>query len=305
MDIFDIYILGCGSAIPSCRHNPACQVVDIHSWLYMIDCGEGSQIQFRKAGLSFARLRGIFISHLHGDHCFGLMGLLSTLSLQKRTAPIEIYGPQGIVDYFVPQLKFYSGAITFPVNLHVVPTEESVCILEEKSFKVTTIPLRHRVPCCGYRFDEAQPLPHILPDMIDFYKIPHYAIRDIKEGADWITAEGEVIPHMRLVRPARSPRSYAYCSDTGFCPENAPLLRNLSLLYHEATYATTEEEHAHQVGHSTASEAGRMAKLAEAKQLLLGHFSTRYDDDKLLLNEARQVFPEAILANEGMHIALK
>ena len=305
MDTFDLHILGCGSAKPMLRHYPAAQILNIHGKLYMIDCGEGTQRQLHKAHLSFSRIKAIFITHLHGDHCFGLMGLLSTMSLEKRTDPIHVFGPKDVVTYFEPQLKFYAGAIQFPVMLHAVPTTESACIFEDRSFRVTTIPLKHRVECCGYRFDETTPLPHIRRDMIDFYQIPHYAINDIKEGADWHTADGEVIAHERLTYPASAPRAYAYCSDTAFCPQNAPLLQNLTLLYHEATYANSEEEHAHQVGHSTAAEAAQMAVLTKPKQLLIGHFSSRYKDDTLLLEEARQVFSETILADEGLCLSLE
>lgn len=304
MESFTLRILGCGSAKPTRRHRPACQIVDIHGHLCMIDCGEGSQLQMCRYGISTSRLRHIFISHLHGDHCFGLMGLLCTMSLEKRLAPIDIYGPQGLADYFKPQLAFYAGALTFPINLHVVSTTEPQEVVVEKGYRVTSFPLRHRVDCVGYRIDEAQPLPHILPDMIKCFEVPHYAIRAIKEGADWTTPDGRIIPHERFVRPARQPRAYAYCSDTASKPDNAPLLQNLTLLYHEATYAEEHAGHAHEVGHSTAREAAEIATLCKPKQLLIGHFSSRYNDEDQLLKEAVAVFPETILAHEGMTIEL-
>lgn len=297
---FEVHVLGCGSALPTLRHNPSSLVVNLREKLFMVDCGEGTQLQMRRSRLRFGRMNAIFVTHLHGDHCFGLMGVISTFSLQGRTAPLHIFGPADLETYLRPQLNFYARGIGFEVQVHTVDTRRSEVVYEDHSVRVTTVPLYHRLPCCGYRFDEQPLLPHIRRDMIDFYHIPYYAINSIKQGADWETADGEVVENKRLVLPAERARSFAYCSDTVYDKRVADAVSGVDLLYHEATFAESDAARAKEVMHSTARQAARVAEQAGARRLLIGHFSARYEDEKQLLHEASEVFPQTILAHEGL-----
>lgn len=304
MEKFEVHILGCGSALPTQRHNPASQVVGLNDNLYMIDCGEGTQLQYRRAHLSFARLNHIFISHLHGDHCFGLIGLISTLSLLGRTAPLHIYAPADLERVMRSQLDFFCQKNHFEVFFHAFSSSCSEQIFENKSLTVTTIPLRHRLPCCGFVFREKEKLPHVRRDMLDYLKIPVCEINNIKLGADWKNEDGTIIPNSRLVFPATAPRSYAYCSDTVYMPENAELLQGVTTLYHEATFAESEKVRAAETFHSTAGQAALMAKAAGVSRLVLGHFSSRYEDETQLLSEAQAIFPNTCLSKEGLRFSV-
>ena len=206
MEKFELHILGSGSALPTTRHFPTSQVVNLRDKLFMIDCGEGAQLQFRKSRLKFSRLNRIFISHLHGDHCFGLLGLISTLNLLGRTADLHIHSPKGLEELLTPMLAFFNHQMTYKIFFHAFETKEAALIYEDRSLTVTTIPLRHRMPCCGFLFAEKPRPNHILRDMIDFYQVPVYELNRIKNGADYVTPEGEVIPNARLTRPSAAPR---------------------------------------------------------------------------------------------------
>lgn len=305
METFRLHILGCSSATPTPRHLPACQVLNVREKLFMIDCGEGAQLQLRRCGLNFTRVTAIFLSHMHGDHVFGLPGLISTFSLLGRTQSLHIYSPEDLEPVFRPWLEFFSPGLEFEVVFHRVDPHTPTVIYDDRSVCVTTIPLSHRIPCCGYRFDEKPTLPHIRRDMIDYLGIPLYAIKSIKEGADWTDSEGKVWSHQQLTTPGASPRSYAYCSDTQYLPSLASLVKNVSLLYHEATFASSEKLRARQTFHSLAAEAAQVALDAQARQLLIGHFSARYNDETILLKEAQAVFPNTILAEEGLTLDIK
>lgn len=298
MEKFELYILGCGSALPTTRHFPTSQVLNVRDKLYMIDCGEGAQLQFRKSRLKFSRLNHIFISHLHGDHCFGLWGLISTLNLLGRTAELHIYSPRGLEALLLPTLAFFNRQMTYRVLFHEFDTDKPALIYEDRSLTVTTIPLRHRIPCCGFLFAEKQGLNHIVREMVDFYKVPLFEMNRIKNGADYVTPEGEVVPNRLLTRPADPPRRYAYCSDTICLPGLAAQLRGVDLLFHEATFASDNLGRAKETYHTTAVQAAELARSAEVKKLLIGHFSARYEDESVLLEEAREIFPETLLASE-------
>lgn len=302
METFRLHILGCSSAMPTVRHNPACQVLNVRDKLFMIDCGEGAQLQLRRMGLKFSRIHAIFLSHLHGDHVFGLPGLISTFSMLGRTQSLHIYAPDDLERIMRPWLDFFSPGLEFDVVFHRVDPKTESTIYEDRSVRVTTLPLSHRIPCCGYRFDEAPLLPHIRRDMIDFLQIPTYAIQSIKEGAGWTDSEGREWSHSALTLPAAPTRSYAYCSDTQYRTDLAERVQGVDLLYHEATFDSTAKVRARQTCHSLASEAARVAKDAHAKRLLIGHFSARYENEDSILREAREIFPETILANEGLTI---
>lgn len=298
MEKFEVTVLGCGSALPTLRHYPSSQMVNIREKLFMVDCGEGAQLQLRRSRLRFNKLQAVFISHLHGDHCFGLIGMLSTFALLGRTADLHIYAYKELEPFLTSQMDYFCKGCSYKVVFHAVDTTKFQAVYDDRSVTVYSIPLRHRVPCCGYLFEEKPTLPHIKRDMLDFYCIPTYAINNIKAGQDWTTADGEVIPNSRLTYPSDAPRKYAYCSDTLYFPEISEFVKGVDLLYHEATYASEYEDKAIQRFHSTARQAAMVARDAKAKKLMLGHYSARYENEKPLLLEAQEVFPNTILAEE-------
>ena len=301
MEKFELHILGCGSALPTTRHFATSQVVNLRDKLFMIDCGEGAQMQLRKSRLKFSRLNHIFISHLHGDHCFGLMGLISTFGLLGRTAELHIHSPKGLEELLAPMLNFFCHTLAYKVIFHEFDTRQASVIYEDRSMTVTTIPLQHRIPCCGFLFAEKARPNHIIRDMIDFYKVPVYELNRIKNGADYITPEGEVIANARLTRPSDPPRRYAYCSDTIFRREIAEQISGVDLLFHEATFAESELARAKETYHTTAAQAGRIAVEAGVRRLVI---SARYEDENVLLKEASAIFPDTILAKENLCISL-
>ena len=305
MEKFELHILGCGSALPTTRHFATSQVVNLRDKLFMIDCGEGAQMQLRKSRLKFSRLNHIFISHLHGDHCFGLMGLISTFGLLGRTAELHIHSPKGLEELLTPMLNFFCHTLAYKVIFHEFDTRQTSVVYEDRSMTVTTIPLQHRIPCCGFLFAEKARPNHIIRDMVDFYKVPVYELNRIKNGSDYVTPEGEVIANTRLTRPSDPPRKYAYCSDTIFRPEIVEQLSGVDLLFHEATFAESELARAKETYHTTAAQAARIALEAGVRQLVIGHFSARYEDESILLKEASAVFPNTILAKENLCISLK
>ena len=299
MEPFRVHILGCGSALPTLHHNASSQVVEIRGKFFMVDCGEGTQMQLRRTHIHFAKINAVFISHLHGDHCFGLLGLLSTFGMLGRTAKLKVYAPADYEVLFKQQVEFFMTGMEYKVEFVPVDTGKSQIVYEDRSVMVETIPLQHRVPCCGYLFREKPTLPHIRRDMIDYYGISTSQINNIKNGADWVNEEGEVIPNARLVEPADVPRCYAYCSDTRYMPELYKKVKGVTMLYHESTYTTENEDRAKLYYHSTARQAAIVAKKAGVGKLLLGHYSARYNDEAVLLEEAQAVFPKSYLSNEG------
>lgn len=302
MNKFDVTILGCGCAIPTNDHLPSAQLVDIRGKLFLVDCAEGTQLQLRRNHVSMLNLSAVFISHLHGDHCYGLMGLLSTFSLLDRTKPFHIYAHPELERILKPQLDFYCHDLPYEIHFHAIDTTAEAVIYEDRSVEIRTLPLQHSVPCCGFLFTEKPGLRHIRRDMIDFYHIPYYDINSIKEGADWVTAEGEVIPNERLTTPADPVRSYAYCSDTAYDERLAERVLGVTLLYHESTYCEDLQAKAQKYKHSTAAQAARIALLAGAQRLLIGHYSKCYADDNVFLEEAQRIFPNTILAKENLQL---
>ena len=295
---FRVHILGCGSALPTLQHFPSCQVVECRGKYFMVDCGEGAQLQLRKSHVAFGKIQAIFISHIHGDHCFGLIGMISTFGLLGRTAPLHVYAPAELFPILDQQIQIFCHDLGYDVVNHAVDTTLNTEIYSDNSLTVTTLPLHHRQPCCGFLFKEKPSLPHIKRDMIDFLNIPVSQINNIKNGASWTTPDGDFYPNERLVTPSLPPRSYAYCSDTRFKPQLAEIMRDVDLLYHEATYASDMQDNAVKYCHSTAEEAALTARDAHARKLVIGHFSSRYTDEKILLNEAKRHFPNTILAKE-------
>lgn len=304
MEKFELHILGCGSALPTTRHFPTSQIVNVRDKLFMIDCGEGAQLQFRKSHLKFSRLNHIFISHLHGDHCFGLLGLISTLNLLGRTAELHIHSPKGLETLLTPMLDFFNRQMTYKVLFHEFDTKEPMQIYEDRSLTVTTIPLRHRMPCCGFLFAEKRRPNHIIREMVDFYQVPVYELNRIKNGADYVTPEGKTVSNNLLTRSSAPSRSYAYCSDTIYLPSIVEQIKGVDLLFHEATFANEDAPRAKETFHTTAAQAAEIARRAEVKKLLIGHFSARYEDENVLLQEASAIFPDTQLAKETLCVSV-
>ena len=304
MEKFELTILGCGSALPTTRHFATSQVLNVREKLYMIDCGEGSQLQMRRSHLKFSHLNHVFISHLHGDHCFGLIGLISTFGLLGRTAPLHVHAPENFGSMLQSMLDFFCKGLDFNIEFHPVDTTRHALVHEDRSVMVYSIPLRHRIACCGYLFKEKELLPHIRRDMIDFYHIPVCEINNIKNGKDWVTEDGQVIPCSRLTTPAAPARSYAYCSDTCYLPGLSSLVGGVDLLFHEATFLHEDLQRAQETFHTTALQAATLARDSHVKALCIGHFSARYEDEAVLLDEARSVFAHTILAKENLNIKI-
>lgn len=275
-------------------------MVELRGKLFMIDCGEGTQMQLRRSHIHFSKLSAVFITHLHGDHCFGLIGMISTFGLLGRTAKLDVYAPVALEKMLQEQMRLFCNGLEYEVVFHAVDTTCQQVVYEDRSLTVETIPLEHRVPCCGYLFREKETQPHIKRDMIDFYRIPVSQIQNIKAGADWTTEEGEVIPNSCLVEPADQSRSYAYCSDTRYIPTLHERIQGVTVLYHESTYAEDKIQSAEKYFHSTARQAAMVARDARVGRLLLGHYSSRYLDENVLLEEAREVFENSFLCDEQM-----
>lgn len=305
MEPFKVHILGCGSALPTLKHFSSSQVVELRNKLFMVDCGEGTQIQLRKTRLRFTKVGCVFISHLHGDHCFGLIGLISTFGMLGRATPLHVYAPKELEPMLHAQMEMFCHGLEFEVAFHAVDTTKNQVIYDDKSLTVETIPLLHRVPCCGFLFREKPGRRHILRDMIDCYEIPVSQIDNIKNGMDWTAPDGRIIPNSRLTADPNPSRSYAYCSDTRYIPSLHKLVEGVNLLYHESTYGKACAERARLYYHSTAEQAAMVARDAHVGQLLLGHFSARYDDEDQILNEAKALFPDAYLACEGKSFDVK
>lgn len=296
---FNINILGCGSALPTTRHQATSQIVDLRDKLYMIDCGEGTQVQMRRMRVRFGRLAHIFISHLHGDHCFGLPGLISTLGMLGRTGELVVHGPKEVETYLRPVMDLFCRGMEFEVRFNPVDTRSHSLVMEDRSLSVYSIPLKHRIPTCGYLFAEKPKEAHIIREMTDFYQVPVRCMKDIKQGQDYVTPEGEVVPNSRLTRPAAPPKRYAFCSDTAYNRSIIPIIEGADLLYHEATFAECDLARAKETFHSTARQAAEIARDAHVKRLVIGHYSARYEDLSELHREAEAVFPGTILGNEG------
>lgn len=298
MNKFELTVLGCGSALPTMQHAPTSQVLNVREKLFMIDCGEGTQLQFRKARLRFNRLNQIFISHLHGDHCFGLIGLISTLGLLGRTGDLTIHAVPELEKVLRPQLAFFCRDLSFQVIIKPFDHTKHTIIYQDRSLTVSTIPLDHRMPCAGFLFEEAKNDLHLNGDMIKFYNIPIKELASIKKGADYIMEDGIIVPNNRLTKAATASRKYAFCSDTAYKEDIIPIIKNVDLLYHEATFLEEDKARAKETRHSTAAQAAQIALKADVKKLMIGHYSSRYSNDALFLEEAVKIFPHTILANE-------
>lgn len=305
MSDFRVFYLGVGSATPSLRHQPSCQVIDFRSRLFMVDCGEGAQIGMRRMKLKFSRLEHVFISHLHGDHFFGLPGLLSTMALHEVGGSLTVHFPAEGVDWLIDTMDRFCKYRSFDINIEPIPSEGGL-IFEDNSLTVEAIPLNHRIPCTGFVFREKPRLRSLKKDMVEWLDIPIKLRHGIKEGNDYITDDGRVFKNEQLTIDPAPAKSYAYCSDTRFEPKIASYIGTTDVLYHESTYLEQDRQKADERFHSTAADAVRMAALVKAKVLVLGHYSKSYPETQGHLDEANEVAQELcpelkiICADEGL-----
>lgn len=302
MEKFQVTILGCGSATPSPKHYTSSQVVEVRGKLFMVDCGEGTQIQLRRSRVAFARINHIFISHLHGDHCFGLLGMISSFGLLGRTSPLYIHAPQELENMLGREMDFYCRDLEYKVVFQGFDPGTTGTVYQDRSITVTAFPLKHRVPCAGFLFRENPTADHLNRSAADYYGVPQWDFNRIKEGGDFTLPDGTVIPHERLTTPSGPVRSYAYCCDTAYNPYMLPIIKEANVIYHDSTYAEQDKDRANKHFHSTAADAARIALQANAGSLVLGHFSARYPDETILLDEAKQIFSNTILAKENLTI---
>jgi ribonuclease Z len=296
---FELTILGSNSALPTSDRYPTAQVLNLPGRLFLIDCGEGTQIQLRRNKINFSKIKHIFISHLHGDHYYGLIGLISTLNLLGLKTDIHIYAPSEIKNLLQPQLDFIKGGMMVNLVFHPLNFKKPQQIYADKRVEVISFPVKHSISTCGFLFRELPKQANIKKEMIGFYNIPIARIKEIKNGADFVTPEGEVIPNEKLTNPPLKPGSYAFCTDTAFHEPIIEVIKDVDLLYHEATFLEAMRDFAEKTLHSTTIDAANMAKLANAKKLLIGHFSARYNDIKLFEKEARTVFENTEAVKEG------
>ncbi len=294
-----ITILGCYSATPRTITNPTSQVVELSNQMFLVDCGEGTQVQIRRKKIKFSRIQRVFISHLHGDHFFGLIGLISTFSLLNRQDELHIYGPKGIKNVILLQIKLSQSYTSYPLYFHELESTESELIFENEKVEVYTIPLKHRVYTNGYLFKEKNKKRKLNIAAVEEYGIDIAYYQKIKNGGDIILENGEVISNEKLTLPSDEPQSYAFCSDTQYLESIVPIIKNVDVLYHESTFLEQDQSKTVHTMHSTAKEAATIALKANAKHLILGHYSTRYKDLQPFKDEAETIFPSVFLAEDG------
>jgi ribonuclease Z len=301
---FNITILGSGAAIPTIERNPSAQLIEFHDRLILVDCGEGTQVQLKKFGNKPQRINHIFISHLHGDHYFGLIGLLTSLHLLGRQKEMHIYSIPALKEIIDLQLLHSNTSLIYSIIFHSIDPYESREIMDDEQLSVTTIPLNHRVPTCGFLFREKPLKRKISKDFAGNHRIPYEIFEKIRLGEDYVDEDGIVYKNKDITVDPPKSRSYAYCTDTAYNEDVIPIIEGVDLLYHEATFMQDKVENAHEKFHSTALEAATIALKANVRQLMLGHYSARYKDTDSLLNEAKQVFPNTILAEDGRTIEI-
>ncbi len=299
MQNFELTILGCSSATPTSKRNPTAQLLNIAERFFLIDCGESTQIQLRRFKLKFQRINHIFISHLHGDHYLGLMGLLASMHLLGRTTELHLYCPEELKEIIDIQHKHSQSYLNYKIIYHFHKYINDDILFEDDKVIVKSIVLNHRVPCCGFVFVEKPLMANISGEAIKEYNIPSEKILEIKKGADLILDDGRVVPNSKMITAKPHPRSFAYCSDTCYDESLVPFIKGVDLLYHEATFMNDKADRAKETFHSTTSQAATIAKKAEVKQLMIGHYSARYKKLEPMLAEAKEVFENTILAIEG------
>lgn len=292
-------ILGCYAATPRSFTNPSSQVLEINNHLFLIDCGEGTQVQLRRNKIKFSRIKHVFISHLHGDHCYGLVGLISTFRLLNRESELHVYGPKGIKEIITLQLKLSNSWTNYPLYFHELTSKEPQMLLEDERVSVETIPLDHRIYTNGFLFKEKPGDRKLLVHKAREYNIDVSLFNSLKKGKDVTSETGELIPNKLVTANPVPPKSYAYCSDTAFYPQILSQIKGTTILYHESTFLEDRANLAAPTKHSTAKQAATIAKEAHVEKLILGHYSTRYSDLNLFKEEATEIFPDVELADDG------
>lgn len=293
---FSVTILGFNSAIPKLNSHPTAQLINVNERYILIDCGEGTQVQLRKAKIKFSKINHIFISHLHGDHIFGLIGFLSSLQLLGKKTPMHIFGPEGIQDFIENQFKHTQAFSSFELIFYELNNTDSRLVFEDNKVEVYTIPLDHRIYCNGYLVKEKPKLKKLNIEAVQQYpEIERCDYYKLKKGFDFVRENNEIIPNEILTLHAAKPKSYAFCSDTRYNENVIPIIKEVDLLYHEATFLDELHPLAIKTGHSTAKEAALIAHKAQVKKLIIGHFSNRYPDPSVLVEEARSIFSETYL----------
>lgn len=295
----NLTILGCYAATPRTFSNPTSQVLEIRERIFLIDCAEGTQVALRKNKIKFGKINHIFISHLHGDHFYGLIGLISSFSLLNRTTDLHIYGPEGIKEVILLQLKLAKAYTQYQLFFHELTSKESEVIYEDDKVRVATIPLRHRVYTNGFLFEEKQRERKLNAEALKTFKVDASQMHNLKAGKDYLTDDGTVISNSELTLDPRPSLRYAYCSDTEYFEELALQIRNVDVLYHESTFLQSEAHLCERTKHATAAQAAQIAKSASVKKLILGHYSTRYTGIELFKEEAQPIFPDVYLADDG------
>lgn len=295
---FEVTILGNGAAIPTTSKHPTAHVLNVREQFYLIDCGEGTQTQLLRCGIHPMKINAIFISHLHGDHIYGVFPLISTLALQGRKTPLKIFAPAPMGEILDNHFRYFDSGIGFEIQFSPVNTTSHAMIYENKVMEVYSIPLRHRVPTSGYMFREKTPPLNVSKEFIEYYKLDIGQILAAKRGEDIILNSGEIIPNDRITYRPYKPHSYAYCSDTQYSAKVAGIVQGADVLYHEATFMQSDKALARQTGHSTTLDAAKVAAKAGAGRLLIGHISNRYKNPEDVLAEARSGFKNTFLAEE-------
>ena len=297
--IFEVGILGSSSATPIYQRHPTAQVINFHERFFLIDCGEGTLIQMNRYKIKFHRINHIFISHLHGDHYLGLLGLISTMHLQGRVSTLHIHGPNDLKEIIDIQLKYSETTLRYPVEFHSIDPKNPSVLYDDEDVTISSIILSHRIPCTGFLFTEKPRQRKLKKDKLAQFNIPVTFYNELKAGKDYIDEEGKTVPNSALTIDPRKPRSYAFCSDTIFDERLISIVKGVDLLYHEATFLSDKADRAKETFHSTAAQAATIAKEAGVRRLIIGHFSARYKNLYPLLEEAKSVFPETTLAIEG------
>jgi len=297
---FKLTILGCSSAIPTIERNPTAQLLNVNERFFLIDCGEGTQVQLRKYQLSYQRINHVFISHLHGDHYFGLIGLISSMHLLGRNKDLHIYAHQELKEIIDLQLAASNTELNFPLFFHPIPDDNEQLLFEDERISVRNILLNHSLKCSGFIFQEKKSKRKIVKDKIEKFNIPYDKYNGIKEGADWIDENGTVIKNKELTTENTPAHSYAFCTDTIYNEALIEKVKGVDLLYHEATFKKELSERAKETGHSTTFDAATIAKKSEVKNLLIGHFSQRYKNPDELLVETKEIFKNTYLAESGL-----
>lgn len=294
-----VNILGCYAATPRSFTNPSSQVLDIKNHLFLIDCGEGTQVQLRRNKIKFSRIKHVFISHLHGDHFYGLIGLISTFRLLNRQTELHIYGPKGIKEIITLQLKLANSWTNYPLYFHELSAKTPQLIFDDEKVTVETIPLNHRIYTNGFLFKEKPGDRKLLINEAVKYNIDVSLYKSLKKGKDVISENGKLIKNALVTADPPPPKSYAYCSDTVFDLGLVPQIKGVTVLYHESTFLEDQHELAGPTKHATAKQAATIAKEAGVKHLLLGHYSTRYNSIDDFKKEAETIFPEVTLSDDG------